>query len=157
MNRIKDKNVVSFVCLFVILFLSGCGLKVNTPSGFAKMKKPGIFFKYRAISSDEVAIAFKVRKNEPVGDVAFWSKIIKEKVPLIYGYSFVQEKDCVTGNNVKGKLLEFLVDNSDGKYTYLIGIFVKSKKIWIFESGGKKEAFETHRKDIVAMLQSVKL
>jgi hypothetical protein len=157
MKRRNAGMTPSFVFAFAALMLGGCGPRVKTPADFARMKEPGWNFKYRAISSDEVTIAFKKRKNEPKGDTGFWAKVMKDKIPLIYGYVFVKDQDVQTGNGVKGKILEFQIDQQEGKYVYMVGVFVKSRKLWIFEAGGKQEAFESHRKDILAAVKSMRL
>ena len=154
------RNVeISWGLVLVIsaLLLAGCKPGVKTPKDFAQLKKPGGVFKYRAISSDEVTIAFKKRKNEPKGDISFWAKVMKDKVPLVYGYVFVKDQEVRTGNGVKGKILEFQVDQQEGKYVYMVGVFIKFKKLWIFEAGGKQESFDAHRKDIIAAVKSMRL
>lgn len=151
----KTKNIL-ILFLFITAFAS-CKVKVKTPADFAELREPGYNFEYRAISSDEVTIAVKKRKNDPKGDAKFWAKVMKEKVPLIYGYEFKKDEDISTDRGVKGKILQFEVEQEEGKYVYMIGVFIKKKKMWIFEAGGREEAFKSHRNDILRAIKSMKI
>jgi hypothetical protein len=140
-----------------LAFAWGCKPKVKTPSDFAQLREPGFTFKYRAISSDEVTIALKKRKNDPKGDVSFWAKVLKEKVPVVYGYTFSKDEDITTNAGIKGKILEFEVTQDEGKYVYMVGVFIKRKKMWLFEAGGREDAYKSHRKAIVLAMKSMKI
>jgi hypothetical protein len=142
---------------FALALTWGCKPKVKTPSDFAKLREPGYSFKYRAISSDEVTIALKKRRNDPKGDVSFWAKVLKEKVPVVYGYTFSKDEDITTGAGIKGKILEFEVQQDEGKYVYMLGVFVKGKKMWLFEAGGREEAYKSHREAILQAIKSMKI
>ncbi len=142
---------------FALTLAAGCKPGVKTPSDFAKLREPGYSFKYRAISSDEVTIAVKKRKNDPKGDVSFWAKVLKEKVPVVYGYTFSKDEDVTTNAGIKGKILEFEVVQDEGKYIYMLGVFIKRKKMWLFEAGGREEAYKSHRQAIVQAMKSMKI
>jgi len=150
---------IAFVVILALALAAaaGCKPRVKTPADFAKIKEPGGSFGYRAISSDEVTIAVKKRKNDPKGDVKFWAKVLKEKVPVVYAYTFTKDEDVKTGQGIEGKLLEFEVQQDDGKFTYMLGVFVKGKKLWLFEVGGKEEATKAHRGDILQAIKSMRL
>lgn len=157
MPCIKTGIKALLVLSLALLVFAGCKPRVKTPDDFARLTEPGYNFKYRAISSDEVTIAVKKRKNNPRGDVKFWAKVMKEKVPLVYGYTFKKDEDITTGNGVKGKLVEFEVEQEEGKYIYMLGVFVKGKKMWIFEAGGKEEAFKSKRSVVVRTIKSMNI
>ena len=151
------KKSVPILSIIIMATAMAWGAPVKTPDDFAQLKDPGYEFKYRAISFDEVTIALKLRKNDPKGDVKFWSKVLKEKIPLVYGYTFVEESNVTTDKGRDGTLLQFEVDQEDGKYLYLVGVFIKKKKMWLFEAGGRHEAFKAHEKDIIRAIKSMKI
>jgi len=137
------------------LAAGACAPFIRTPATFAEMDRPGYGYKYKAIAPDEVTIAAKKRPNEPKGDVQFWTKVLTEKIPLTLGYVLAGEKDVTTDSGVAGKLLTFTIEREDGNYTYLVGVFVKKKKMWLFEAGGRQDAFAKHEAEIVAAARTM--
>jgi len=155
----RMNTTIAYVMMLALALAAaaGCKPRVKTPADFAKIKDPGGSFGYRAISSDEVTIAVKKRKNDPKGDVRFWAKVLKEKVPVVYAYTFTKDEDVRTNQGVEGKLLDFEVQQDEGTFTYMLGVFVKGKKLWLFEVGGKAEAVKAHRGDILQAIKSMRL
>ncbi len=143
MKRISATLMPQFALAFIIatVVFGACAPRIKTPAHFAQLRDPGRF-EYRAMSSDEVTIALKKRKNEPSGDLEFWTRVIKEKIPLIYGYTYIGEQNVRAGGGTEGKVIEYKVEQEDGKY---------------IEAGGREQVFEAHRKEILSAATSMRL
>jgi hypothetical protein len=78
--------------------------------------------------------------HDPEGEAEFWIKAIKNRLRERGGYAFLEEKDVVSGDGVKGKQLRFGHDQDSGKpHLYYVSVFVTPDKIFLLEAGGNKE------------------
>ena len=136
--------------------LSGCsrGFSITTPAGFAELDGQKDYG-YRATSPQGVVIAVRREKNEPYGDLSFWSGAVDAQLRR-GGYKAIKAID-VAASGVKGKQIHYVVVRSGREHMFWVSVFVTEKAVVTVEVGGDLEYFEKAEKALSAAIASVQI
>ncbi len=136
--RALSRRAAVLVAVAALAGLGGCTPVIATPPGFAELDS-GDGYRYRASNADGVVLAVRREKNDPKGDLAFWSGAIDAQLRRA-GYTAVEAHD-VEAAGVKGKQIRYLITRSGREHAYWVNVFVTPKKVITLEAGGDKELF----------------
>ena len=82
------------ICLCSAMGLLACGRPFVpvTPNGFVELEKPSAQgYDYRAAHPDGIVTAVRVVRNQPEGDLAFWTRAIENQLRQVKGYRLIEQ------------------------------------------------------------------
>ncbi|MFT7519539.1 MAG: hypothetical protein ACI9MC_001681 [Kiritimatiellia bacterium] len=123
---------------------------VSVPDGFAPYRGES---KFRAVSPDDVVYRVRSAKNEPLAELGFWSEALRTRMSDA-GYTVISDK-TLAGD--KGYVLEVGAANGARDQTYVIGLFVRGKKLVLAEATGESESVAARRAAIMTSIEGVEL
>jgi hypothetical protein len=134
----------------LVVGLSGCAVFEGTqPTGFAPWKNNNTR-RHRAASPDGVAWEIHSEKHEPVADLDFWKRALRDRLGG-RGYRIVDSISFSMDGHPAFALEAGLDDRS-----WLVAVAPLEKRIVVVEAEGSVEAYQRHRADIVAALPRIK-
>ncbi len=134
------------IALAVAALGGGCtSVHITTPPGFAELDSAA-GYRYRASNAEGVVLAVRREKNDPQGDLSFWSGAIDAQLRRA-GYSAVEAHD-VEASGLKGKQIRYLIVREGRDHAYWINVFVTKKSVVTVEAGGDKDLF-AHEEDAI--------
>ncbi len=153
LHRSTSSHILAVVLLGWSL-MAGCGgaIHIVPPPGFAVLEG-GADHGYRAVSSDGVVLAVRREKNEPRGDLGFWSGAIDAKLRRD-GYRAFEAHD-VTAKGVKGKQIRYAIELEGREHTYSVSVFVTETSVLTVEAGGDHELFARESQAIARAVESL--
>jgi hypothetical protein len=134
--------------------MTGCGVHIATPPGFAELEK-GDGYGYRASNAEGVVLAVRREKNDPSGDLTFWSGAVDAQLRRA-GYTAVSGHD-VSASGVKGKQIRYVIQREGREHAYWVSVFVTKKKVFTVEAGGDKDLFAHQESAIQSAIASLDL
>ena len=138
LSRSSSLRVLGFALLGCV-GITGCHpIRIAPPPGFAVLE-PGEDYSYRAVSPQGVVLTVRREKNEPEGDLGFWSGAIDAKLRRD-GYRAYEAHDVVS-KGVKGKQVRYAIERDQREHTYWVTVFVTSSAVITVEAGGDHELF----------------
>ena len=142
------------VALAGLSLLSGCGtsMHIAPPPGFAVLDG-GEDHAYRAVSPDGVVLAVRREKNEPHGDLGFWSGAIDAKLRRD-GYRAFEGHEVVA-KGVRGKQIRYAIERAGREHTYWVTVFVTEKHVLTAEAGGDHELFARESQALARALETL--
>jgi hypothetical protein len=143
------------LCVASLAGAAGCArVGVSTPGGFAELDA-GDTFRYRASNSDGVVIAVRREKNDPKGDLAFWSGAVDAQLRRA-GYQATEGHD-VEARGLKGKQIRYTITRAGREHAYWINVFVTERSVVTVEAGGDKELFAREEDAIKRTIASLEI
>jgi hypothetical protein len=115
---------------------------VEAPDGFAELEEHGDY-DFRATSAAGVVIAVRAEKNDPRGNLAFWTSAIDHKLKKS-GYVPTLEKPRAveTRTGLAGKQLKYKMNNGGRPHEYWISVFVTDGEVFVVEAAGDEAFFD---------------
>jgi hypothetical protein len=123
------------------------GPRVNTPAGFATLGDDD-HFSYRAASAEGVVLAVRVERNRPEGNLAFWSRVVDERMQ---SRGYVPDGDprpVQSADGLAGTQYRYRVAHQGRAHRYWVAVFVKPggflsrSRVYVVEAGGDQEVFD---------------
>lgn len=129
--------------LALSLSAAACGPKVDiaTPPGFAVLDKQEEYV-YRATSAEGLVLAVRGEKNDPAGNLEFWSDALTQKL-LGAGYALDGEpREVRTRRGFVGRQARFTREHQRRPQRLWLTVFVNQKHVFVVEAGGDAERFK---------------
>lgn len=125
---------------------------VQTPPGFAVLDDQKEYV-YRASSADGVVIAVRAEKNEPKGNLDFWSDALDRQLrregyaPESAGHEGGASTprpptDVRTATGLPGRQTRYTRTENGRKYRFWLTVFVTESRVWVVEAGGDEDRFK---------------
>ncbi len=127
------------------LALAGCAgkpFKAAAPPGFVVLEDRYEDDEWRATTADGVVLGARAFKNEPKGEVAFWSRAIQNRLRDMGGYALLDTKQVKNRGDLTGTQMRFGHDEAGEPHVYVISVFANDKKVFLVEAGGTKAQME---------------
>lgn len=137
--------------LLVLLMLTGTACSNDfdpkTPKGFVAFdtsyaqhwwqhdgKDTG--YDYRATSSDGVNLAVRRVKNDPKGDVGYWSDAIAQRLTAYGTYELTSSRDITNHQGVAGREITLKHTADGSEHLYRVAVYDRKGWLYVIESGG---------------------
>lgn len=139
MNRLHSLRTAA-LSLLLTAVLPACGhhFDAATPAGFVELEHQDRY-DYRATSADGLVIGVRELKNDPRGELAFWSRAVENQLRMRGGYALLDTRDVKSKDGVAGKEFHFGHDEGKTPHLYFVTVFVTKKRIQVLEIGGTKD------------------
>lgn len=144
-----------WILTLAAVVLGGCSTtRMQTPSGFAAQK--GDAYDYRASDGEGVVLAVRSEKNDPEGDLAFWSSAVDVRLRKA-GYTAQDRRDVKSIDGRAGKQLRYEVASEGRTLAFWVTVFVAGRRVVIVEAGGDTELFAPKTKVVEAAIASLRV
>ncbi|MCX4247336.1 hypothetical protein [Paraliomyxa miuraensis] len=145
------RSIPAFI--LAALVLGGCSTaRLQTPSGFATHDDDT--YDYRASDGEGVVLAVRTEKNDPKGDLDFWSSAVDVKLRRA-GYEAKTLRDVTSANGRSGRQIRYEVESGGRILAFWVTVFVTGRRVVIVEAGGDTELFEPKAKSVEAAIASL--
>lgn len=144
------RNILTIVACGVCLSAVGCTLgRVEPPGGYVPVEHPSPF-RMRAVSPEGNAFGFRKWSNpgKDKGDLAYWTQFVRYQKADLGGYQLAGQKEIETDAGQSGTLFEFETGTGQGRYLWLVALFVTPREICAIEAGGPAARIEPDREKI---------
>ncbi len=150
------RTILITLCFAMI----GCGnaFTMTPPANFVVLEQDDSEFEQaledddrhdeRATNAHGTVIAVREVDNEVEGSLEFWGDAIKNRLRRAGGYELLEEKDVTAASGQRGKQYRFGHDEASDPYVYWVTLFVTDDRVFVIESGGRREHFESVREEI---------
>ena len=133
--------------------LGGCAnVHMQTPAGFAARNDKT--YDYRASDGEGVVLAVRTEKNDPEGDLAFWSSAVDVRMRKA-GYTAQDRRDVKSIDGREGQQLRYEIASEGRTLAFWVTVFVTGRRVVIVEAGGDTELFEPKAKTVEAAIASL--
>jgi hypothetical protein len=133
--------------------LGGCAnVRMQTPAGFAA--RDDKTYDYRASDGEGVVLAVRTEKNNPEGDLAFWSSAVDVRLRKA-GYAAQDRRDVKSLDGREGRQLRYEIASEGRTLAFWVTVFVSGRRVVIVEAGGDTELFEPKTKTVEAAIASL--
>lgn len=149
-TMIHRRSVLSAsAVLFAMAALLGCGrpFVAATPKGFVDLGDRYGNDEYRATTAEGVVIGVRAYKNDPEGDLSFWSRVTEKRLREA-GYALLGKSDVKSRDGLPGLQMRFGHDEGKDAHLYYLTVFVNDDHVFLHEAGGTKEQVERHQQQI---------
>jgi len=136
---------------------AGCGKAFEAPDGYVMLPSPSYYYRAEAVSADGVYLGLREARASEEGDLAFWTKAVRNEVEQGRGYVFVSEAETRSADGTAGKRMEFTANLQGREFGYLVALWVTGKEVHVAEAGGAKEKFDVDRGKLEKALGTVRL
>jgi hypothetical protein len=135
------------------LVLGGCSsARLQTPSGFAAHEDKT--YDYRASDGEGVVLAVRSEKNDPKGDLEFWSSAVDVRLRKA-GYAAQDRRDVTSLDGKAGRQLRYEIASEGRTLEFWVTVFVSGRRVVIVEAGGDAELFQPKTKVVEAAIASL--
>lgn len=129
--------------------LTGCRpFEPATPPGFVDLSDKYSNHEYRFTTADGMVLGVRAFKNDPKGELPFWTKVVENRMRDTSGYALLETKDVKDRAGNAGKQLRFGHDESSVPHLYYVTIFVNDDRVFVLEAGGTKDLVTKHEDQI---------
>jgi len=141
---------LALAALVTVALASGCGpgVRIETPPGFATLEKQTEYV-YRSASADGVVIAVRREKNEPKGNLDFWSDALDRRLRNNRYNPDGKPVDLHAASGQPGRKMRYTREDQGRKYRFWAAVFVTEDKVWVIEAGGDEERFTGKTADAI--------
>ncbi|AKT38010.1 hypothetical protein [Chondromyces crocatus] len=124
--------------------VTGCGAPfvAATPTGFVELEDRYGSNEHRATTAEGVVLGVRAQDNEPRGDLAFWSKVLENRMRETGGYALLGKSDVKCQSGLPGVQFRFGHDEGKTPHLYYLTVFVDKKHVYLLEAGGPKAEVE---------------
>lgn len=142
-----------WILTLAAVVLGGCSTaRMQTPSGFAAHDDDA--YDYRASDGEGVVLAVRSEKNDPEGDLEFWSSAVDARLRKA-GYAAQDCRDVKSLDGRAGKQLRYEVESEGRTLAFWVTVFVTDRRVVIVEAGGDTELFAPKTKVVEAAIASL--
>jgi hypothetical protein len=142
-----------WILTLAAVVLGGCSTaRMQTPSGFAAHDDDA--YDYRASDGEGVVLAVRSEKNDPEGDLEFWSSAVDVRLRKA-GYTAQDRRDVKSIDGREGRQLRYEVAAEGRTLAFWVTVFVTGRRVVIVEAGGDTELFEPKVKVVEAAIASL--
>ncbi len=141
----------------LLVACAACGPRatIQTPAGFAVLQDQEEYV-YRAATADGVALSVRAEKNEPRGNLEFWSEALDLKLRRVGYTPDGAPADVHTASGLAGRQSKYTRAENGRKYRFWLTVFVTESRVWVVEAGGDAERFkERTQEGIQRAIQSL--
>lgn len=142
MKRAHRHPLLPLACVSLLVGLVGCGpsAKLATPDGFAPLSDQESYA-YRAANAEGLVIAVREEKNDPPGNLAFWTGVVDNHLRRRgYVRKNADGGEAVTSQGgLPGKKLVYERDHGGRVYDFWAAVYVTDAKVYVVEAGGDRE------------------
>ncbi|MEX1368999.1 MAG: serine/threonine protein kinase [Nannocystaceae bacterium] len=126
--------------ILTALALGGCATtSLQTPTGFATHHGDrDDRYEYRASDGEGVVLGVRREKNEPRGDLDFWSAAVDVKLRQA-GYEALSMDDVASADGLPGRQIRYVLPHQGRELSFWVTLFVTSRSVVIVEAGGDSE------------------
>ena len=153
--------VQKLALLFSLGLALACGrpFDVKTSPGFVELEHQAPTYQYRATSPEGVVVGVRVidLEGDNAGDLAFWTRALMLQLRDVRGYALVESKDVKSRDGTTGKELRFGHDEDGKAFVSRLELFVKDKRLFLFEAGGAQAQFDRYEKSVTWMQDTLLL
>lgn len=137
-STIAKNTLAAALIAGAALGATACGetVRMSTPSGFAEMHKQD-HYAYRATTASGVVVAVRNEKNEPEGDLEFWSEAVDTSVTS-RGYTRILEKQVESPKHRKGWRGVYEFGDGAAALRYAVTVYVTRDRVLVVEEAGPK-------------------
>jgi hypothetical protein len=123
----------------------GCAA-IDVPEGYIKLRNPQPY-DLKAVSAQGNVIALTVRPNEDAAaNLKFWSQAVEYQKVTLDGMKLAAREDIKAKNGLEGVLFNLESGEGQGRYTYLLALYVTPRNIYTVEAGGpRRRPRQRHR------------
>ena len=149
-----------FTAAALSLELLACGrpFDVKTSTGFVELENQSNHgYGYRATTPEGVIVGVRVVENEKRGDLAFWQQTLTLQLRDVAGYALLGVDDVASRDGTKGKRMRFGRDEDAKPYLYQVTVYSAQGRLFLVESGGKKENMERTAASVEWIERSVRV
>lgn len=139
---------------------AACGrpFDVKTAPGFVELENQGPRgYGYRATTPEGVVVGVRVIEDEKRGDLAFWQQTLTLQLRDVSGYALLAVDDVSARDGTKGKRLRFGHDEDGKPYLYQVTIYSAQSRLFLVESGGRKEQMDRAAASVESIERSVRV
>jgi hypothetical protein len=119
----------------------GPSVTLQTPSGFAVLEDQKEYV-YRATSAEGVVLGVRAEKNEPRGNIDFWTDALDRQLRRAGYVAEGDMKEVHTRTGLTGREVKYTRVESGRKYRFWMTVFVTDKRVWVVEVGGDADRFK---------------
>jgi hypothetical protein len=142
-----------WILTLAALVLGGCSTaRMQTPSGFAAHEDET--YDYRASDGEGVVLAVRSEKNDPQGDLEFWSSAVDVRLRKA-GYVAASRREVESIDGRPGRQLRYEIASEGRTLAFWVTVFVAGRRVVIVEAGGDTELFEPKAKVVEAAIASL--
>lgn len=144
MTHTMQRLVHAGAVLLLAALSAGCGrhFEPATPPSFVDLEDRYGDTEYRATTADGVVIGVREYENDPVGDLAFWTRAIENRMRQTGGYALLETRKVAARDGMVGTQLRFGHDEGKEPHLYVLTIFVSEDFVYLLEAGGSKAEME---------------
>lgn len=144
-----------WILTLAALVLGGCSnVRMQTPAGFAAHDDET--YDYRASDGEGVVLAVRSEKNDPEGDLEFWSSAVDVRLRKA-GYAAQDRREVTSLDGREGRQLRYEVTSGGRTLAFWVTVFVAGRRVVIVEAGGDTELFEPKAKVVEAAIASLRV
>jgi hypothetical protein len=125
------------------------GVSATAPEGFSAFRRRA---RFQALSPDDVIYRVRTAKNKPRADLDFWKEALLVRMKEA-GYRVVTEQPLP--GTTPGHLLELAGADGEKDRAYLVGLFVRGRRLVLAECTGEADRLAKRREAVVAAMQDL--
>ena len=149
------KKLLVFASIAAFSLLAGCRpFAPATPPGFVDLSDSYPRNEYRATTAEGMVLGVRAFENKPKGGIAFWTKVVENRMRDTSGYALLETKDVKDRSGNVGKQLRFGHDESGVPHLYYVTIFVNDDHVYVLEAGGTKDLVTKHEQQIAWSIEN---
>lgn len=139
----KRTSTAILATALLALGLAGCGRPFvpATPPGFVDLGDRYGKAEYRAATPDGAVLGVRAFENDPKGDLAFWTRVVENRMRETGGYALL-EKKAVKAGALDGTLMRFGHDEGKDPHLYWLTVIVDADHVFLLEAGGPRAQIE---------------
>lgn len=146
-------SFITRCCLPALLSLAAAGCQQPLPAGYVQVE-PGWERTFRAVSAEGAAFTLRTETNPKNGDLVFWEKAISSRLVEIRGYQLAGRREVKHKTGTPGIEMTYDYKRDGVDYAYLLTVFVRGDKVYVFEGAGTKAQMATDMPKIQQSIQA---
>ena len=137
------KNLRACAVVLALSATAACGPSVTlqTPSGFAVLEGQKEYV-YRATSAEGVVVGVRAEKNEPKGNLEFWTNALDRQLRRGGYVAEGDAREVRTATALSGREIKYTRMENGRQYRFWMTVFVTEKRVWVVEAGGDADLFK---------------
>ncbi|MFO0555768.1 MAG: hypothetical protein U0271_45750 [Polyangiaceae bacterium] len=150
--------VVAVAAAALFTGCAGPSASLTAPDGFAELEHD-TDYSFRATNASGVVIGIRTEKNEPAGNLAFWTEALDNKLRS-QGYVALDDKPLAvkTDDGRDGNRLRYQLNRNGRNHEYWLTVFVAGESVVVVEAAGDEAYFnDAIRDELEAATRTMKL
>lgn len=137
-----------------------CGrpFDVKTAQGFVELREQQEQgYAYRATTPEGVVFAVRIVEDPEQADLEFWAKAVTLELREVQGYALLSDEAVTSADGTRGRRLRLARELDKETLDYWVSLYLAQGRLFVIESGARREQFEQAKAGVLAMEQSVKV